>query len=568
LQTGTQDIFSEQVLAVSLNSSSIANLNDLDYEPKTYEEAMNCINREHWIKAMNVEINRFHLNGTYSYVNLPANCKALPGKWVYRIKRDSSGNVSQYKARYVVKGFHQREGEDYGETFAPVMKYTSLRLILALAAIQNKKIQQFDVDSAFLNAKLEEDVYILQPTGFEKKGEEHKVCRLHKAVYGLKQAPHAWNGDIHNTLTTIGFKRCVSDRCVYYLISKSGRTIILGLFVDDVIILYDEHDESEWFALKAKIKSKYSIKDLGDASHILGIRITRDRANQLLYLDQESYIDRILNKFRMNDCNPVATPGSAYDDLQYNEQLSSLDPKRLNYLQQLNGSLLYSAISTRPDIAHSVIAIAKYVAKAQENHITAAKRVFRYLQGSKSLKLVMDGKREIVNSSNKHNSSTLPEPILTAYSDSDFAGDRDDRKSMSGYVIKLNNCPIYWLSRKQRIVAQSTCEAELIALAEIITQLQWIHNFLIELRVFNSQQPPTAIVYCDNKSTIDIAKQDMANTKTKHIAVKYYYIKQAFDDGLVQLQSIKSENNLADLFTKPLKKIKFNQFKFMLMGEC
>jgi hypothetical protein len=248
--------------------------------------------------------------------------------------------------------------------------------------------------------------------------------------------------------------------------------------------------------------------------------------------------------------------------MKLSDQVEYLDDSKRNYLQQLNGALLYAAISTRPDIAHAVGVVSRYNAKAQLQHLTAAKRVFHYLQGAKPLKLVMDG-------NHINNKSTSTTPILTAYSDSDYAGDLEDRKSTSGYVIKLNNCPIYWVSKKQKTVAKSTCEAEIIALADLVKELQWIINFLVELKIFKSvhlKQP--AIIYCDNKSTVAIAKQDMASTKTKHIAVNYYFIKQALDDGLVQYESIKSEDNLADIFTKPLGRTKFDKFKFMLMGEC
>ncbi len=509
---------------------------------------------------MKEEINQIITNKTYTLVPLPSDRKAIPCKWVYKIKYDMNGNISKYKARLVVKGFHQREGRDYNETFAPVMKYVSLRILLAIATIQDLEIQQLDVDSAFLNAKLNEVVYMQQPEGFIEKGKEHLVCKLNKALYGLKQAPNAWNGDIDQTLIGIGFYKCHSDACVYFKPTKSNKMIIIGLFVDDVLILYHKQDEQEWFKIKEQIKLKYKIKDLGDASYILNMKITRDRPNKLLYLDQQNYIDKILNRFNMNECKTVTTPCVDLKLLKSDDNhINELNDELKNTYQQITGSALYAGISTRPDIAFAVGVASRYNSKPQLKHLSAAKRIYRYLNGTKSLVLLMDGKVQ---------NSTSKIPILSAYTDSDYAGDPEERKSTSGYVIKLNNCPIHWMSKKQSTIARSTCEAEIIALGEAVKELQWINNFLIELKLYDADSRDPAILYCDNKSTVTISKEDLANTKTKHIAVNYYFIKQALNDGLVQYKWIQSDDQVADIFTKPLGKNKFNHFKFMLMGEC
>jgi hypothetical protein len=300
---------------------------------------------------------------------------------------------------------------------------------------------------------------------------------------------------------------------------------------------------------------------LGNANFILGMRITRDRKNKLLYLDQQVYIDKILNRYQMNDCKTVDTPGTELKLLKYNEDdpTINLNQREQNLYQQLTGSVLYAALSTRPDIIHSVGIVSRYNSKPQITHLNAAKRIYRYLCGTKHYKLILDGKA--INNDN---------PIsLITYADSDWAGDPEKCKSTSGYIIKLNNAPISWISRKQRTIAKSSCEAEIIASGEAIQELQWIRNFLIELQVLNSNDNNPSIVYCDNKAATMISNQDLANTKTKHIAVHYNYINEAVNNNEVKLKWISSSEQQADIFTKPLGKVLFNKFtKSMLMGEC
>lgn len=264
----------------------------------------------------------------------------------------------------------------------------------------------------------------------------------------------------------------------------------------------------------------------------------------------------------MDECKTVTTPSTDLKLLKFNPDQQLLNDGMRNIYQQMTGSALYASISTRPDISYAVGVASRYNSNAQLNHLTAVKRIYRYLSGTRKLVLFMDGNRD-------KTTSTSSIPILSAYSDSDYAGDPEGRKSTSGYVIKLNNCPIHWMSKKQSTVARSSCEAEIIALGEAVKELQWINNLLQELEVYDADnRQPAAILYCDNKSSVTISKEDLANTKTKHIAVNYYYIKQAYDDGLVDYRWIQSNNQPADIFTKPLGKNKFNQFKFMLMGEC
>ena len=217
---------------------------------------------------------------------------------------DKSGGVERYKARLCAKGYSQKEGIDYNETFAPVLKYKSLRLLLATAAIKGLEVKQMDVQTAFLNAEIKD---MKQPEGFHN-GDDNMVCRLIKTLYGTKQAPHEWNNRLNDFILSLGFKRCKSDTCIYVKRSVKGNTIIIAIFVDDIIGLYSTEDEAEWLQYKESFMKTYKMKDLGDAEWILGVRITRDRQAGIIKLDHQVQIDKTLKQFNMENCNPSPTP--------------------------------------------------------------------------------------------------------------------------------------------------------------------------------------------------------------------------------------------------------------------
>ena len=530
----------------------------IDNEPNNYYEAIQSEDSDSWDLAMKLEYNSLLTNNTWSLVELPIGRKAIKCKWVYTIKLDSNGNLDKYKARFVAKGFTQKYGIDYHETFAPVMKYTSLRIILAIACIRDYEIKQFDVESAFLHATVKEEIYVEQPQGFVIKGKENLVCKLNKSLYGLKQASKDWNHDINNTIVfKLFYIRSINDQCVYYKQSKTGHPMILGLFVDDILSIYSKEDENEWVEYKNIIKSIYKIKDLGDAKWILKMRIQRDRNNRILTLDQEPYINKIINKFNMSDAGiNITTPAcnsiklSTEQCPKTNEDIEEMKSKP--YLQ-LIGSLLYASISTRIDISYIVAKLTRFNKNPGKIHWEAAKRVVRYLKGNIKSKLLFRGN----NSSN--------ELIVSGYSDSDWAGDIDDKKSTTGYIIKLNNCPISWLSKKQEVVATSSCEAELLALATITKEIIWTRNFIDELTLNKNLQIQSQI-WCDNQSTIQIAANDNTSGRTKHISIRYHFIKDYINDKSIQINWIGTNEQQADILTKPLAKVSFNNLKMLLMN--
>ncbi len=557
LQKEGTDLFGDIAqLESALSLQKVSEFQEIK-EPFSYQEALSCKESENWKAAMIEEYNALTANNTFSLSSLPPNKKPLDSKWVYRIKFDETGKPIRFKARLVVKGFLQKAGEDYNETFSPVMKYQSFRLLLSIATILNYELEQFDVDNAFLNATLKEEIFLKIPLGINTKGDK-PVFKLNKSLYGLKQAPLMWYTDLHLTLSSLGFSRLRSDSCVYFKNSKGKRPIIIGVFVDDALILFDEKDLEEWKSLKEEIKKKYKIKDIGKANFILGMRILRDRKNRILTLDQQSYIEKILKKSSVD--KERAIPGTNLDILLDPTISELLSANEITEYQKLTGSLLYAAISTRLDILHSVSLVCRFNHAPRKHHVTAVKRIYEYLNGTKKLKLIFNSKSSPISPESQTIFS------INAFADADFAGDKEDRKSTSGTLIKINSCPIYWGAKKQKCVSKSSCQAELISCSVAINEVMWIRNFLIELNLFPKDHP--AKLFCDNIAATMIANQDLSNSKTKHIAVHYHFVKESVDAGEIDIKWISNQNQEADIFTKVLSRQPFQKITKLLMGEC
>ena len=288
----------------------------MEGDPTSYEEAMRSEHSSKWLKAMKDEMESMSSNGVWDLEQIPKGAKTVGCKWVYKTKYDSRGNIERFKARLVAKGFTQREGIDYNETFSPVSCKDSLRIIMALVAHYDLELHQMDVKTTFLNGDLEENVYMAQPKGFVVEGKERMGCRLKKSIYGLKQASRQWNLKFDRTIKNFGFKENVEDNCIYAKF-KNGRFIFLVLYVDDILLA--SSDVSLLQETKKFLSSKFDMKDLGEASYVLGIEIHRDRRKGVLGLSQKAYIEKVLKKFSMHKCSPSPAPivkGDRYGDFQ------------------------------------------------------------------------------------------------------------------------------------------------------------------------------------------------------------------------------------------------------------
>jgi hypothetical protein len=402
------------------------------HDPETFSEASG---HPDWDTAMNEEYRSLMENDTWDLVPLPKGRKLVRCKWVYQTKYASDGSIERHKARLVAKGFSQVEGIDYNETFAPVAKMNPIRLVLALAASHKWEVHQMDVKSAFLHGDLKEEIYMEQPPGYIQN-DSSLVCHLKKSLYGLKQAPRAWYAKMDSFLIATGFSRCHSNPNVYT--KKVGsHLIILVLYVDDLILTGSESKLLNH--VKTSLKKKFEMTDLGFLHYFLGLQVLQ--TNEAIFLSQSKYACDLLRRFHMDDCKP--TPSPFQSGVKLSATCTSPEVDATLY-RQLVGSLLYLT-HTCPDLSFAVGLVARYMQTPHEIHWKAAKRILRYVRGTVQFGI--------------HYSSGGT-PLLVGFTDSDWAGDLDDRKSTAGYVFSLGSGPVTWAYKKQQAIALSSTEAE------------------------------------------------------------------------------------------------------------
>jgi hypothetical protein len=460
----------------------------------------------------------------------PSGQNIIGFRWVYKLKHNYDGSISRYKARLVAKGFHQQAGLDFDETFSPVVKPPTVRIILSLAAQHQWSLQQLDISNAFLHGFLKEDVYMIQPPGFVDPTHPDHVCKLQKSLYGLKQAPRAWFERFTSHLLTIGFVASTADPS-FFVLCTGSTVLYLHLYVDDIILI--GNSSSAVTSLITQLAYTFKLKDLGPLRFFLGLQIDYNRAG--LFVHQKKYVSDLLLKFNMTNCKPASTPFSISQKLQPSTDDVLPDPTQY---RSLVGALQYATF-TRPDITYAVNQVCQYMHKPNSTHLVAAKRILRYLQGTFHL-----GIRFQSGSSS-----------LTAFTDSDWAGDPYDRRSTTGITVFLGNNPITWVSKKQHTVSRFSTEAEYRALATGAAELAWLRQVLCDLGVY---LPTAPTIWCDNTSAIALASNPVFHSCTKHIEVDYHFVRERVVRGDLHLHFISTEDQLADLFTKPLTTQRFN----------
>ncbi|WJX13388.1 hypothetical protein P8452_03779 [Trifolium repens] len=489
--------------SVQYPSNEYVNLTD-GGEPESFKEVLEDENKKEWMDAMEDEMQSLRENNTFELVKLPKGKRTLKNRWVYRIKQDECTSQRRYKTRLVVKGFKQREGIDFGEIFAPIVKMQSIRLVLGLAASLDLEVEQMDVKTAFLHGDLHEEIYMEQPDGFVEKGKEDYVCKLVKSLYGLKQAPRQWYQKFNSVMIEHGYKMSKADHCVFFRNFSEGDFIILLLYVDDMLIV--GKNISRIKELKNTLSESFAMNDLGEARKILGIEIVRDRNEKKLYLSQEKYVEKVLRRFSMDKAKEVSIPLASHFKLSHklcpSTDEEKLSMKNIPYSSAV-GSLMYAMVCTRPDIAHAVGVVSRYLSNPGKVHWEAVKWVMRYLRGSSNLKLTLGCKK----------------PMLVGYADSDLAGSIDDRKSTSGYMVTFAGGAVAWQSKLQKCVALSTTEAEFIAIVEASKELLWLRKFAMELGVKQEKY----VLFCDNQSVIHLSKNSSFHSRSKHIDRKFEF---------------------------------------------
>ncbi|KAK9078942.1 hypothetical protein SSX86_003001 [Deinandra increscens subsp. villosa] len=503
-------------------------------EPRTYTQAQKYTE---WCNAMQTEIDALHSAQTWVLVPPPSTTNVVGCKWVFRIKRHADGSVSRYKARLVAKGYHQTEGIDYTDTFSPVVKPTTIRLVLSLAFSLGWGIRQVDVNNAFLHGDLSETVYMAQPPGFIDPTYPHHVCLLKKAIYGLKQAPRAWFSKLSNTLLEFGFTQCVSDTSLFIYCHQSVTCYML-VYVDDVIITGNSPEfVSE---VVSRLHSRFALKDLGIISNFLGIEATTH--NNVLHLSQQRYLLELLQRTGLSQCKPLSTPVSSGQQLSKHTGVLLPDPSEY---RSTVGALQYLVL-TRPEIAYAVNKASQFLQNPTDRHWIAVKRILRYLKGTITHGLCIRRSRNLT---------------LHAYADADWAGCPDDRRSTTGYCVFLGPNLISWSSKKQHTVARSSTESEYRALAHTAAELRWIMSLLSELRVSLSF-PPT--LWCDNIGATYLAANPILHQRTKHLEIDLHFIRDMVLSRTLTVKYVSTNSQFADVLTKGLMADRFNDLRIKL----
>jgi len=489
--------------------------------------------KKNFFEAVKEEMQSHQKMKTKALVPRPKNTPIIKNKWVFRVKTDSEGNPERFKAKLVSKGFSQTKGIDYDEKFSPVVRMETIRFLLATAASNNKNYEMIhmDVKTAFLHGELEENIFMEQPEGISKK--EGFVCKLNKSIYGLKQSPRCWNQKFTNFMKQNNFIQSTEDPCLF-IKTVGNEKIYLAVNVDDCIILGQKNLARE---LKKTLSNNFEMRDLGNLSCILGIQIERDENG--ITMNQTKYILKVLERFNMKDCKGIDTP--IQDWLREEKEEEDFKDKVL--FQQAVGSINFLAVCTRPDISFAVSQISKFMHQPKQTHWIALKRVFRYLKKTKDFKLFFSEKQQNVH----------------GFSDASFANDSFDRKSHSGYVFFKNNGAISWKSKKQSIVALSTMEAEYIALSNALKEALSLQRMEKSVQIKNPGEQNPITIFEDNQSAINTSNNLIRNDRSKHIDVRFHFIREKVANKEVQIKCCQSSNMVADILTKPLGKILFSK---------
>ncbi|CAM8888782.1 unnamed protein product [Rhodiola kirilowii] len=494
-------------------------------EPSSYNQAHTDPN---WVEAMDKEIKALEANNTWILTELPAGKTLVDCKWVYKLKFKSDGTLERYKARLVARGFTQVEGLDYHDTFAPVAKMTTIRCLLAVAAVKHWPIYQLDVDNAFLHGTLDEEVYMKLPIGFYKKEKAAgKVCKLVKSLYGLKQASRQWFAKFSEAITAYGFQRSLNDYSLFTM-NKDGEFLILLVYVDDVIITGTS--SSMIGKVKQYIHDLFKIKDLGILKYFLGLEVAR--SDEGIFLNQRKYALELLEDHNLLQCKPAKTPMPSKHQLSLSAEPLLVDP--LPY-RKLVGKLIYMTI-TRPDLAYPIHILSQYMQNPTEEHWRAATRLLRYVKGAPAQGILFSAQSSL---------------DLRTFCDADRATCPITRKSITGHCVLLGSSIISWKTKKQPVVSRSSTESEYRAMAVVCCELVWLARLLGDLGV---EVPRPIPLYCDNKAAIHIAHNPVFHERTKHIEIDCHLVRSHILSSFISPLHVSTTEQPADIFTKSLQR--------------
>lgn len=516
--------------------------------PKTYKQVLKSPDKGLWLEAIFQELDQIVEKNVFKFISqnqVPKNRKLITSRWVLTKK------PTKLKARLVVRGFQQVEGLDYTETFASTSNPPTWRILLALAAVQDLEIEQIDFIGAFLNGDLPEDIYIEIPEGIEAYSKanlaklqkygynpfENQAIHLEKALYGLKQAPKQWQDKVKALLLKLGYKPLISDTAVYYNLKKN---IFVATHIDDCLLIGPNLAEIN--TLKQRLNRVYAIEDLGPASLFLGVKIVRNRAKKLLWLNQSHYITEALARFNYKSLRSVSIPlQPSVVKAKIKDKEKPLNQEDFKLFQRILGTIMYLMVQTRPDICFSVQWLSRFLQEPYKIHLNASKSLLRYLSYTKDLALCY-GRENY---------------ILKGFADSDFAGCILTGKSTWGYLFQVAGGPISWRAKRASYITLSTLEAEFCALTEATKEAEWLNGLFAE--ILASFELPI-IIFGDNEGSNTTAYNSSYHNRTKHTLIRFQYVKEKVIEGLIKVVYTDTNHMPADGLTKPLSPQKQKAF--------
>ncbi|CAI7917965.1 unnamed protein product [Closterium sp. NIES-54] len=513
--------------------------------PRSYAEAIEGPYSSQWQAAMDTEMASWKSTGTYVDEVPPPGANIVSGMWIFRVKRPP-GSPPVFKARYVARGFGQRQGVDYFQTFSPTPKMTTLRVLLHVAAQCDYELHSLDFSTAFLQGSLHKEIWLRRPPGFTGSFPPGTQWSLRRPVYGLRQAPREWHDTLRTTLAALGFAPPTADPSLFLRTNTLLPPFYILVYVDDLV--FATADTAGLAHVKSELQKRHTCTDLGELRSYLGLQITRDRARRTITLTQSHMVHQVLQRFDFTYSSPQATPLSTRHSLSALPLDESVEPS--GPYPELVGYLMYLMTCTRPDLAYPLSILARYVAPGRHRpeHMAAAKRVLRYLCSTSSLGLVLGGRSPVV---------------LTGLADASWVDDLATQRSSKGYTFSLGSGSVSWRSTRLSSVLSSSSEAEIYAGAMATQELRWLTYLLTDLG-----EPPRSppVLYVDNKAMLALCREHRLEHRMKHIALRYFLARELQQRGQLCLAYVASQANTADIFTKALQPCDHQRFCTMLGG--
>ncbi|CAI5469167.1 unnamed protein product [Closterium sp. Yama58-4] len=499
--------------------------------PRSYAEAISGPYSSQWQAAMDAEMASWKSTGTYVDEVPPPGANIVDGMWIFKVKRPP-GSPPVFKARYVARGFSQRLGVDFFQTFSPNPKMTTLRVLLHVAAQRDYELHSLDFSIAFLQGSLHEEIWLRRPPGFTGSFPPGTQWSLRRPVYGLRQAPREWHDTLRTTLAALGFAPSTADPSLFLRTDTSLPPFYILVYVDDLV--FATADTEALAHVKSELQKRHTCTDLGELRSYLGLQITRDRARRTITLTQSHMVQQILQRFDFQYSSPQSTPLSTRHSLSAPPSDESVEPS--GPYPELVGCLMYLMTCTRPDLAYPLSILARYVApgRHRREHWEAAKRVLRYLCSTSGMGLVLGGRGRVV---------------LTGHSDASWVDDLATQRSSLGYTFSLGSGSVSWRSTRSSSVLSSSCEAEIYATAMAAQELRWLTYLLTDLGERPSSPP---VLYGDNKAALALCQEHRLEHRTKHIALRYFLARELQQRGQLRLAYVDTRANTADIFTKAL----------------